>query len=188
MTSLTFTVLGRPQPGGSKKPVRAGGKPDGRIILKEDAKKSKPWRALVAAAALDALMASGDNAALLFPAGPLVLEVDFYLARPASHFGSGRNAGRVRESAPRYPTVRPDSTKLIRALEDALTGLVWRDDAQVVTQVVRKRYGTPERAEVLIEPVVVTLDEVTERLMAPEPPQSIFNSDDLEWLFSEDES
>ena len=44
-------------------------------------------------------------------------------------------------------------TKLVRAVEDALTGLVWRDDAQVVVQTVRKRYGHPERAEVLVQEI-----------------------------------
>lgn len=144
---LEFTVLGRPQPGGSKKVVRAGGRPDGRPLLVDDAKRSKPWRALVASAAQDAL----DGRAQLD--GPLMLEIDFYVARPAGHYGSGRRAGVLRPSAPRFPAVRPDVTKLIRAVEDALTGLAWRDDAQIVIQLARKQYGTPERAEVLIEPV-----------------------------------
>ena len=40
--------------------------------------------------------------------------------------------------------------KLTRAVEDALTGLVWRDDAQVVDEVLSKRYGAPERVEVRV--------------------------------------
>lgn len=39
-----------------------------------------------------------------------------------------------------YPTVPPDSDKLMRAVGDALTGIVYRDDAQSVDLVVRKRY------------------------------------------------
>ena len=157
MTRVEFTVLGRSQPGGSKRPVRAGGKPGGRILLIEDARRSKPWRALVAAAAREAM---AGHAPLI---GPLLLEVDFYLARPAGHYGSGRNADRVRPAAPRYPAVRPDTTKLLRSLEDALTGSVWRDDAQVVTQVARKRYGHPERAEVTVEVLTVTLADLDDR-------------------------
>jgi Holliday junction resolvase RusA-like endonuclease len=171
VTRVEFIVLGRPQPGGSKKPVRAGGRPDGRIILKEDAKRSKPWRALVAAAAHEAM---GDLDPLV---GPLLLEVEFYVARPSGHYGSGRNAGHVRQSAPRYPHVRPDATKLLRSLEDAMTGLVWRDDAQVVTQVARKRYGTPERAEVTVEQVTIALAEVDDRMAV---------QTDLARLFAED--
>ena len=144
---LEFTALGRPQPGGSKKVVRPGGNPTARPLIVEDAKRSKPWRALVVAAANEALDA-GEQLA-----GPLILEVDFYFARPAGHYGTGRRRDIVKPSAPRFPAVRPDVTKLLRALEDALTGVVWRDDAQIVIQLARKRYGTPERAEVLITPV-----------------------------------
>lgn len=149
MTALEFTVLGRPQPAGSKRAfaVRRGGALTGKVAVVEDAKRSRPWQALVKAAAHDAI---GEHDPL---AGPLYLEVTFYIARPAGHYGTGRNAGTVKAGSPRWPAVRPDATKLLRGLEDALTGLAWRDDAQIVVQLARKRYGLPERAEVLIMPV-----------------------------------
>jgi Holliday junction resolvase RusA-like endonuclease len=74
----------------------------------------------------------------------------FVLARPRSHYGTGRNADRLRATAPAWPCSRPDATKLLRAVEDALTGVVWRDDGQVVVQTARKVYGWPERAEVCV--------------------------------------
>ena len=149
MTALTFTAIGRPQPAGSKRafPIRRGGVVTG-VATTEDNLKSRPWKDSVAAAAMDALPAGRDE--LL--TGPLELTIDFYLARHAGHYGSGRNREIVKASAPAWPTTRPDATKLTRAVEDALTGLVWRDDAQVVLQVVRKLYGTPERAEVTVAP------------------------------------
>lgn len=162
--TLEFTVLGRPQPAGSKRAIpiyRGTGKDKkftGRTATVDDAKKSRPWKDSVAAAAHEHL----DGRPPL--TGPLLLEVDFYVARPAGHYGSGRNAGVVRPAAPRFPAVRPDATKLIRALEDALTGLVWRDDAQVVVQTVRKRYGHPERAEVLVQEINAWLPDP-----APDP-------------------
>lgn len=145
---LIFAVIGRPQPAGSKRafPIRRGGQVTG-VVVTDDAKRSRPWKDSVAAAALDALPAGRDE--LL--TGPLELRVDFYLARPAGHYGTGRNRDRIKASSPARPTTRPDVTKLVRAVEDALTGLVWRDDAQVVGQAVRKFYGTPERAEVTVE-------------------------------------
>ena len=162
---LEFTVLGRPQPAGSKRAflIRKGGKPAG-VAVTDDAKKSRPWKDSVSAAAHEYL----DGRPPL--TGPLLLEVDFYVARPAGHFGTGRNAGVVRPAAPRFPAVRPDVTKLVRAVEDALTGLVWRDDAQVVIQTVHKRYGHPERAEVLVQ-------EINAMLPNPDPvpdPASLF--------------
>ena len=132
---LEFTVLGKPQPAGSKRgiPIYRGKKGakqfTGRVAVVDDAKRSKPWQALVSAAAADAL-GGGEQLA-----GPLVLEVDFYVTRPAGHYGSGRNAEVLRAAAPRYPTTRPDVTKLLRGVEDALTSVVWHDDAQVVEQV-----------------------------------------------------
>jgi Holliday junction resolvase RusA-like endonuclease len=85
--------------------------------------------------------------------GPLHLSLVFCLARPKGHFGSGRNADVVKPSAPRYPTVKPDATKLTRAVEDAMTGIVWRDDAQVVDQYVTKVYDEPERVVVTVRPM-----------------------------------
>lgn len=69
--------------------------------------------------------------------GPVTLRVTFVRPRPAGHYG---RTG-LRPSAPAHPTVRPDLTKMLRALEDALTGVVWRDDAQVVHLDVVKAYG-----------------------------------------------
>jgi Holliday junction resolvase RusA-like endonuclease len=149
VTELKFTVLGRPQPAGSKRVfgIRRRGEPTGRFAVVDDNERAKPWQALVKAAAEDALEQLDDPSPLL---GPVALEVVFYVARPQAHYGTGRNQDRLKPSAPAYPTVRPDATKLLRGLEDALTGLVWRDDAQVVVQVIAKRYGSPDRSEVKI--------------------------------------
>src|SRR5690606_25696178 len=57
----------------------------------------------------------------------------FTLARPRSHYRTGRNAHLLRDSAPARPTGAPDLSKLARATEDALTEAgVWKDDAAVV--------------------------------------------------------
>lgn len=75
---------------------------------------------------------------------PVRLEVDFILSRPRFHLGSGRNAERV---LPRFadavPAVKPDVTKLLRCIEDALTGIIWKDDALVVQTYSNKRYIRP---------------------------------------------
>jgi Holliday junction resolvase RusA-like endonuclease len=74
------------------------------------------------------------------------LYVDFYLSRPKAH----RGAKGLKPSAPHHHTTKPDTTKLLRCLEDALTNVIWRDDTQVVRQHVSKNYGDPERTEVRI--------------------------------------
>lgn len=139
--AIQITVYGRPQPAGSKK---AFSHPHtGRTVVVDDAKKSMPWKQQVAGAA----RAAYDGPLM---DGPLVLHVNFYMSRPRSHFGTGRRAEQVRATAPTYPTVKPDATKMVRAVEDALTGIVWRDDACVVHQVVWKLYGEPERVELKV--------------------------------------
>lgn len=137
MAELSFTVYGVAAPAGSK---TAGVSKSGKVFVRDDAKKGKPWRQNVAQAAGEAMNGTG----LLD--GALELRLTFYVPRPKSHYG----ANGLRPSSPLYPTKRPDVTKLIRAVEDALTGIVWRDDAQVVRQHATKLYGEPARAEVKV--------------------------------------
>jgi len=143
---VSFVVIGRPQPAGSKRAFPVVRKTGIGVAVTDDNPKARSWKGDVAAQAAAAMRMRGGE--LL--AGPLGLAVTFTLARPKGHFGTGRNAGTIRESAPFYPTVKPDCTKLLRAVEDACTGVVWRDDAQVVEQSVTKRYGEPESAAVVV--------------------------------------
>ena len=43
------------------------------------------------------------------------------------------------------PTTRPDLSKLVRAVEDALTGVIYADDAQVVSEYTEKHYADNPR-------------------------------------------
>lgn len=145
MTAITFTVHGIAQPAGSKKGFY--NKKAGRVIITDDAKKSRPWKAQVSDAAARAMTftgADGTSGYLLPLEGPLHLELAFYVPRPKGHTGKRG----LLPSAPPYPAVRPDITKLVRAVEDALTGIVWRDDAQIVSQHVTKDYGGPARCDI----------------------------------------
>ena len=83
--------------------------------------------------------------------GPLRLFLQFVRVRPMGHFGTGRNAGTVKDSAPRYPTTIPDTVKLARAVEDALTKVIWHDDSQVVVHELHKSYGKQACVKVVIE-------------------------------------
>ncbi|MFA4972143.1 MAG: RusA family crossover junction endodeoxyribonuclease [bacterium] len=147
--TLFIRVYDAPQPGGSKKGFV--NPKTGRVIILEDAKRNKPWRQSVKAAALDAI---AKASAWSMPDGSVKLTITFYMLRPKGHYGTGRNAGMLKQTAPRFPTTKPDLTKLVRSTEDALTGIVWHDDAQIVTQVLFKRYAdedSPVGAEMWIE-------------------------------------
>lgn len=81
--------------------------------------------------------------------GPLRLDIVIYRRRPKGHYGTGKNAARIRPGAPPFPTTKPDVNKQGRQVEDALTGVVWRDDAQIVEEHLQKRYGV-ERVEITV--------------------------------------
>jgi len=127
---LDIFVPGLPAPGGSKRYV--GG---ARII--DDAKRNKPWRDSVAAFALEQFEGPPVTC-------PVHLFVEFYLPRAKAHYGTGRNAGTLKPSAPRQHKIKPDVLKLTRSTEDALTGIVWADDAQVVHIFAGKQYVDPD--------------------------------------------
>ena len=142
---IEFFVPGHPVGQGSKRHVGHG-------VMIESSPRTRPWRATVTAAAIEA---RGGRPAII---GPVWFCFTSTFARPASHFGTGRNAGVLRPGAPAFPATRAsgDADKLTRAIFDALTDAgVWRDDAQVCTMAVGKRWvepdGTPG-AHVALEP------------------------------------
>jgi len=132
-TLAEFFVPGVPAPGGSKTGFRHPS--TGRVIVKEDCKRTPGWRACVALAARDAYRGEPSTR-------PIQFAVTFLLPRPKGHYGSGKNAAKLKPSAPRRHTVKPDALKLTRSTEDALTGILWRDDAQIVYEVIGKEWTT----------------------------------------------
>lgn len=54
-----------------------------------------------------------------------------------------RNAGKLRPSAPLYPTGKPDTSNLLKLPEDALVGLAYDDDAQIIHAEAHKHFGDP---------------------------------------------
>lgn len=105
----------------------------GRIIVSvmnmagEEAKK---WEQQVALVAKAAMVRSGVQRA---PKGTaVVVQWTFYMPRPQGHYGTGRNAGVLKPRAPLYPVTAADVDKMVRCAQDALTGVVYDDDRQVI--------------------------------------------------------
>lgn len=138
---LVLEVIGLAQPAGSKRAVTWRSK-DGRsgTNVIDANPKAKPWQNTVAQTA-----ASVWTGPLLDE--PLILYVTFQIPRPAGHFGKRG----LRPGAPEFPAVRPDLLKLTRAVEDALTGVLWRDDALIVYEMLTKRYGEPAKLTVCVD-------------------------------------
>lgn len=128
-THLTVVVHGTPAPQGSKIRNPTGG-------VRESSKAVRPWREAVRHTTELAVQSHAWTP-------PLAAEVTvvFTLKRPATHYGTGRHADRLKDTAPPAPNARPDLDKLVRATLDALTdaGAI-TDDARVVSLYAVKAY------------------------------------------------
>ena len=52
------------------------------------------------------------------------------------------------------PTSKPDMDNVVKAIFDAINGIVWTDDVQVVGLRVRKVYGAIPRVQVTVSPYI----------------------------------
>ncbi len=138
---VAFFVPGLPQPGGSKKSFQRPGMKFAAIV---DANpKAKDWKAIV-----------GWNARMVFKQPPLrePLNVTMTFIR------SWRKSDLKKDGTPKphiqpFPMSRPDVLKLARSTEDALTGIIWVDDAQTVDMHLKKRYGYEPGVRVVVESI-----------------------------------
>jgi crossover junction endodeoxyribonuclease RusA len=127
---IEFFVHGLPVPQGSKRVFHGNVVETGGARLRE-------WRNLCA----DACQARMNGEARI--AGPVSVRAFFYLPRPRSHYGTGKNKERLRGGAPLVPATRPDADKLARSVLDAVTGVAFGDDCQVARLWVEKRWADP---------------------------------------------
>lgn len=81
-------------------------------------------------------------------AGPLVLTVEFVRTFPKSMPKKRRATER--------PTTKPDLSNLLKGVEDALNGVAWRDDSQLVDVRMTKRYGDVPETIVRIERATIS--------------------------------
>lgn len=157
---LNIIVPGIPAPGGSKRALWRPGTKHANIV-DAGGERTKNWRAVVALAARSAYRETPDT-------GPLSLRLMFFMPRPKSHY---RSNGELKPNAPYLHVKKPDTTKLIRSTEDALTGIVWQDDSQIAHQQADKVYGESPGCRVvvtLLEDIRPT--ELRETAVAPVRP------------------
>lgn len=123
---LQFFVPGQPAPKGSLRPITRGG----RTVLIEQSKLSEPWKLKIRQAGHLAMRGQ-----LMIPKhSPVGMTMVFVMPRPES----------VTEIERFYPTVTPDVDKLCRNVLDALTGVIYLDDCQVIDPRPIKIYEGPD--------------------------------------------
>lgn len=129
---MNFTVGGQPVPQPRARVVRRGKK---TWAMTPGDHPIHAYRQAVAAAAKIACPHQTDD--------PVSVIVQFTFARPPSHM----NKSGCKKKAPLFP--KCDCDNLAKGVLDAMTGIVWYDDDQVVELHVYKRYGP--KAETQIE-------------------------------------
>ena len=140
---ITFTVFGKPAQMGSKKAFYIKSL-NRSTIVDDNSDKQKAWAASVAQTA------SHVMAGRPLLAGPVSLHLQFYFARPKAHYGTGKNASTLKQSAPLRHTQTPDVDKLVRCLGDALTGIVYRDDRQVYEIAASRHWTISQECAVVV--------------------------------------
>ena len=125
MTDLHFFCPGVPRPKGSKQQFLATNKAGQQYgVMREDSKGLGAWRSVVAlsarAAKIEAKHPGWSNREAV------VLSLEFVFPRP-------------KKPSNQYPPI--DLDKLLRTVFDALTGIIYADDKQVVRVEMTKRYA-----------------------------------------------
>lgn len=132
--TINFRVFGIPQTKGSTKAFM---RPGMRFpVITNDNTKNKSWAAIVSGEAQ-----RYRPTALL--EGPLRLDLWFHLKKPQS----------LPKRRPSWPTKKPDLSKVTRSVEDALTGIIWKDDAQVVISSQTKCYSDSPGVDITVSTI-----------------------------------
>lgn len=153
---LTLEVFGKPEPQGSATafvplkdgwPLARGGRlPGGKyrngsvvVNITSDNPALKKWRKRIADGARGAWHCDPIEGV------SLEVEAHFFLKRPESHWRTGRYAHLLKDSAPAAPLTIPDVDKLLRAVLDGLSGVVYEDDNLVTFAPPEKHYAVPSK-------------------------------------------
>jgi len=76
---------------------------------------------------------------------PLDVKMFCFMPRPKDHYGTGRNLGKLKKSAPVLPGKKPDIDNLVKFALDCMNDVVYLDDSQIVSILAVKAYGgTPK--------------------------------------------
>jgi Holliday junction resolvase RusA-like endonuclease len=125
---ISFFVPGPPTAKGRAKVGRVGGHV--RMFTPEKTVKYESTVALFASQAM------GDRN--LFD-GPVALDLLLLMGVPVSWSGKKRNLALSGEI---IPETKPDCSNVLKAVEDAMNGIVFLDDKQIADLNVKKRYAS----------------------------------------------
>jgi Holliday junction resolvase RusA-like endonuclease len=144
---IEFTVPGQPVPKG--RPRFSRGKSFVRTYTPEETKNYEAYVRYFAAQAMRGVK-------VIEEAVKLTVEINLKIPKSESQKRKALMLeGRI------LPTKKPDGDNVLKALKDAINGLVWRDDAQVVDGRYLKRYSESPCLRVTVE-TIMQLTNMTE--------------------------
>src|SRR5690625_2830996 len=133
---ISFTIPGKPVAQGRPRAARRGNK-----IMMYDPKPSKDYKEYVAKIAKEYAPEEPTEAAL-------GVQMKIYREIPKSTTKKDRKL--INEGLKR-PVVRPDTDNYTKAILDALNGIIYKDDSQIVDLKASKYYSDDPRVEIKIE-------------------------------------
>lgn len=116
----------------------------GAFVQTYTPEKTVSWENLVAVSAMNA---RGD---LMPTDSPVSLRVEVQCLPPASWSKKKQLAALAGEV---HPAKKPDLDNVIKAIGDALNGVLWVDDCQIVRVEAWKRYASADQCRVRVEAV-----------------------------------
>ncbi len=123
MSRLEIFVPGVPVQKGSHKAWVPPGASYANIT--DDSPNTKPWQAYVRFCVSQKWRGPPS-------VKPCQLTCVFFFPRPKNHYYHRKSGDVLRDDAPTHKTSKPDLGKLERPIEDAMTGIAYVDDSQVV--------------------------------------------------------
>jgi len=124
----TFRYIGNPIAQGRPKFYRRG-----KHVGAYDPKKSVDYKSNFAAQIV------AQKPVLIEREKPIKLWLSFYLPRPKGHYNS---KGIVKPQYARSAHIKkPDLDNMVKAVKDALKGILWYDDSQVYATDAEKKYS-----------------------------------------------
>lgn len=136
---LAFMIPGTPCAQGRPRFSRARGR-----AVAYDPPQSRSYKARAAQAAAAAACRAGWETAL---ETPVSVSVEAVFAVPKSYAKAARRdalSGRLKHAK------KPDLDNVYKCVTDALSGVIYRDDKQIVRAVIAKRYGEDEEEGVYV--------------------------------------
>jgi Holliday junction resolvase RusA-like endonuclease len=137
-TLIEFTIPGPAVPQGRPRAGR-----NGRKIVMYDPKESKEYKRYVS-------LIARQHAPKTLLEGPLSVRMKIYREIPKST--TKKDRALIFEGIKR-PITKPDGTNYAKGIEDALNGIIYKDDSQIVDLQVQKYYSDNPRVEVTVQEI-----------------------------------